>query len=445
MNLGIGAGGVISGSFVDLAHPGTFQTIYVFDGLSYVIPLVVLLSLPQVGRRLVQVTDTTGKERGGYAIILRDKPFLRFVLFGLLLTTFGYAQIEVGLTAYSVHVAGVAPHVLGWAFAGNTLLIVVAQLFVSQWLEGRSRTRALATAAAIFAVSWVVLAIAGVAGGNRVAAVAVVAVIASAVIFAMGETLMSPTMPAITNALATDEVRGRYNAVGSMIWGVSGVIGPVVAGPLIAHGLGPLWITLVILGCVGAAAMGLRFVPDAEATVRLAAVTDEALSLAGPRHWPTGAPDAVHFRVRAIEARRNVIPDHDALVARCAAALARATDATPVRLRLAGLTLTPSGVMACAYPADDAADRFAARLGRELGDDGWFEAAFHRDVWYATVVHFTGDLADPAGLVRWVAERRQLDLGPATAGNAELIAFRYTGRHMTRVALTQNAPATSSL
>jgi MFS family permease len=258
MNLGIGAGGVISGSFVDTAHPGTFQTIYVFDGLSYVIPLLVLLSLPQVGRRLVEASETTEKERGGYAIILRDKPFLRFVLFGLLLTTFGYAQIEVGLTAFSVHVADVAPHVLGWAFAGNTLLIVVAQLFVSHWLEGRSRTRALATAAAIFAVSWVVLAIAGVAGRNQVAAVAVVAVIASAVIFAMGETLMSPTMPAITNALATDEVRGRYNAVGSMIWGVSGVIGPVVAGPLIAHGLGSVWITLVILGCVGAAAMGLR-------------------------------------------------------------------------------------------------------------------------------------------------------------------------------------------
>jgi MFS family permease len=258
MNLGIGLGGVISGSFVDTAHPGTFQAIYVGDGLSYVIPFLVLLSLPQVGRRLTQPAETKTKDRGGYAIILRDKPFLRFVLFGLLLTTFGYAQIEVGLTAFSVHVAEVAPKVLGWAFAGNTTLIVIAQLFVSQWLEGRSRTRALATAAGIFAVSWVVLAVAGMAGATGVATVAVVGVVASAVIFAVGETLMSPTMPAITNALATDEVRGRYNAMGSMVWGVSGIIGPVLAGPLIAHGLGSLWITLVILGCLGAAAMGLR-------------------------------------------------------------------------------------------------------------------------------------------------------------------------------------------
>jgi MFS family permease len=107
MNLGIGLGGVISGTFVDTAHPGTFQAIYVGDGLSYVIPFAVLLSLPQVGRRLAETEppETKTKDKGGYAIILRDKPFLRFVLFGLLLTTFGYAQIEVGLTAFSVHVA----------------------------------------------------------------------------------------------------------------------------------------------------------------------------------------------------------------------------------------------------------------------------------------------------------------------------------------------------
>ena len=44
------------------------------------------------------------------------------------------------------------------------------------------------------------------------AAVAI-GVVACSVIFAFGETLMSPVMPAITNALATDELRGRYNAM----------------------------------------------------------------------------------------------------------------------------------------------------------------------------------------------------------------------------------------
>ena len=53
---------------------------------------------------------------------------------------------------------------------------------------------------------------------------------------------MSPMLPAITNVLATDELRGRYNAMGSMIFGVTGIIGPLTAAPLIGHHLGQVWI-----------------------------------------------------------------------------------------------------------------------------------------------------------------------------------------------------------
>ena len=108
----------------------------------------------------------------------------------------------------------------------------------------------------------------------------------------------------------------------------------------------------------------------------------------------------------------------------------------PARFRFAGLTLTPSGVMACAYPADGAADGLARRLRHELGDDGWFEANFHRDIWYATLVHFAADLVDPAALVAWVADRRDLDLGPVVVDEVELLRFDYDGRQPVRVPLS---------
>jgi hypothetical protein len=76
-------------------------------------------------------------------------------------------------------------------------------------------------------------------------------------VFACGETLMSPVLPAITNALATDELRGRYNAMGSMVWGVTGIIGPLAAAPLIGHHLGAVWVGLIVAGSLGAAALGL--------------------------------------------------------------------------------------------------------------------------------------------------------------------------------------------
>jgi MFS family permease len=259
LNLGIGTGGLISGAVVDVARPITFQAIYFGDAVSYLIPAAILLAMPHVGRRFV---GETAKEEatspGGYREVLRDRSFVQYVIFALTLTTVGYAQIEVGFTAFSTVVAGVPPGVVGWALAANTLIIVAAQLFVLRWLEGRSRTRALAVVGVIFAVSWLVLAGAGVAGSNGWRALAIAGVVACSAIFAMGETLLSPVMPAITNALATDELRGRYNAASSMIWGVSGIVGPIAAGPLIGGGRAGLWAVLVIGGSLVASVLALN-------------------------------------------------------------------------------------------------------------------------------------------------------------------------------------------
>ncbi|HEX6869683.1 MAG TPA: MFS transporter [Micromonosporaceae bacterium] len=284
LNLGIGTGGLIAGSIVDVGRPETFQIIYFGDAASYLVPAAILLTLPGVGRQVNAArtslnpdvqgpdqpsagdVDRTGSsgladsgrvQRAGYRDVLRDKVFLRFIIFGLVLTTCSYAQIEIGFTAFATVVADVPVRVIAWAFAGNTLLIVVAQLFVLRWLDGRSRARALALVGVIFAASWVILGIAGLTGSSGRVVFAAVGVIACSVVFAMGETLLSPIMPAITNSLATDELRGRYNAVGSMIWGVSAIVGPVAAGPLIGGGYSVAWLVMVIGGSVVASTLAL--------------------------------------------------------------------------------------------------------------------------------------------------------------------------------------------
>jgi hypothetical protein len=186
--------------------------------------------------------------------------------------------------------------------------------------------------------------------------------------------------------------------------------------------------------------LSCAFVPVGEALSRLAAVTADVLAVAGDRHWPTGAPEAVHFTVRAIEVHRAGVSRDDPLVARCAAAMEKAAAAwARVRFRLDGLTLTPSGVMVCAYPVDDAADAFAEQLGDELGDDGWFEADYQRDIWYATLLHFAAEMRDPGALVEWVSARRRLDLGVVEVDEAELVGFRYNGRQPVRVRLARAA------
>jgi MFS family permease len=261
LNLGIGVGGLISGAVVDTARPVTFQMIYLVDAVSYLLPAAILLSMPGVGRRLVDApVPGAAPTGGGYLTVLRDRPFRRLVIFGLVLTTCGYAQIEVGFTGYAVRVVEVTPRVVAWALAANTVVIVLSQLLVIRHLEGRSRSSALAVVGAVFATAWLVLGGAGLVGRDN-ALVAALGVVACAAIFACGETMLSPVMPALTNALATDELRGRYNAMSSMIFGISGVVGPVTAGPLIGAGGGAIWVAVVTGGCLVASLLALSLRP----------------------------------------------------------------------------------------------------------------------------------------------------------------------------------------
>lgn len=261
LNLGIGVGSAISGSIVVVTRPGTFQMIYLIDMLCYLAPFLILLSMPRVGRRLVEPRPADNGQRAkGWAEVLRHRPFRRLIIFSLLLTVSGYAQLEVGFTGFAIDTVGVTPQIIGYAFTANTAVIVLAQLFVIKRLQGRSRSGALAVVGVIFAAAWLVLGMASLIDVAS-AVTSAVGVIAFAAIFALGETLLSPTSPALVNALATDELRGRYNALASMVWGVSGVVAPVSAGPLLQAGLGGLWIGLVICGCLIASALALSLRP----------------------------------------------------------------------------------------------------------------------------------------------------------------------------------------
>jgi hypothetical protein len=81
--------------------------------------------------------------------------------------------------------------------------------------------------------------------------------------------------------------------------------------------------------------------------------------------------------------------------------------------------------MVCAHPVDGSGERFRQRLSDELGDDAWREAGLRRDIWYATILHFAPDIARPAELVEWVAQRRALNLGHLVCDTVELVRFHH--------------------
>ena len=251
LNLGIGAGGFVAGFIADVHRPSSFRVLYEVNSIAAVLPAVILLTLPKVGHALASRDKV--EAAGGYREVFANVGFRRFIAYSLLIMVSGYAQIEIGYPAFASLVSHVSTRVVAWGLAGNTLTIVIAQLFVLRWMHGRSRSRGLAVVGLLIGLAWAILRHHR-AGSNHLGhAGAVADVVVCAIVFASEETLMSPVLPAITNALATDELRGRYNAMGSMV--VGGHRDHRPSSPLrllIGHHLGALWIVLIVSGSLSA-------------------------------------------------------------------------------------------------------------------------------------------------------------------------------------------------
>ncbi len=262
VNLGIGVGGMVGGLYVDVSEPSTFTTIYLLDAVTALIPALLLLGpLRHVSGRAALPEDDATAAGASYRAILRQPAVLWLTGLTFVAVFVGYGQFEAGFPGYGRQVAEVSTTVIGMAFAVNTAVIVLLQFLVLTRISGHRRTRVIAVMAVVWASSWLLLGATGVVPGTALAAMGMLGFMG---VFAFGETLMQPTVPAISNDLAADHTRGRYNAISSAAFQGGAIAGPVVAGLLLEHDLAVLYVALMVVGCLGIGVMasGAR-APDA--------------------------------------------------------------------------------------------------------------------------------------------------------------------------------------
>lgn len=236
LNLGVGLGGLAAAAVLDVTRPATFEVMYLLDAATFLVYLVAVAGLRGVsGPEAHAPVDDDAP--GGYSAVLGDRKMRRYVLGALLLFTCGWGSIDAGVPPFMTTQAHLPVNAIGVVFAVNTFVIVAGQVWVLHRIEGRSRTRLLVVAAVTWALCWVFVALAGFVTPF----VAAVLVAVGVGVFAVGEMVLSPVGPSLINAFAPPHLRGRYNAVGGLIWGVSGALGPAFAGVVIGSGHGVLW------------------------------------------------------------------------------------------------------------------------------------------------------------------------------------------------------------
>jgi MFS family permease len=256
VNFGMGIGGLVSAAVVDLHHPLTFRYLYLGNVGVTLISGAFFATLWKFGH--VQRPETTSSEKhsfmknDGWSVVLRDRRLILFVTASLILMLGGYGALDAGLSLFVVNNLHMSVHVIGIFFFVNTTTIVLSQLLVLNVIEHKSRTRVLALVGLLWFVFWLVLSVA--IAMPKIAAV--VALASAMMVFALGETMMSPIGPAIVNEMAPEHLRGRYNAAQGLTWGISGTLAPAITALFFDNGWGNWWpLSVGIMSLAGGALM----------------------------------------------------------------------------------------------------------------------------------------------------------------------------------------------
>ena len=178
----------------------------------------------------------------GLARVLTDGTFVLFLLLNLAsLVVFVQFQLAAPI---DMGAHGVGPGTFAALLSLDGLCVIALQPLVGPALARRDGGRLLAASSFLVGAGFGVNALAGWLPPLPVYVVGIV-------LWSMGEVVGFPAAAAIVADLAPPELRGRYQGVFSMSWGVAFTIAPLLGGELLTRfGGRTLWVTCLAIGAV---------------------------------------------------------------------------------------------------------------------------------------------------------------------------------------------------
>jgi MFS family permease len=247
MNLGIGLGGVVGGLIASVERPESFTVLFAIDAVTFLGYIGAVAFIPEgPSERTEDSAPST------YAAVLRHRTFMALWTLNFVFVAAGIAMFNL-LPPFVRDHAGVSEREIGFFFLVNTLVIVLVQLPLAHWIEGRRRMRALALMPVMFAVSWLIVD--GV-GYWLTATTAFLVLLVAAVILGVAECFHGPAHIALVADIGPPHLRGRYFAVHSLSWGLAGTVGPALGGWILDRRPFALW-PLAAAACLVAAGVAL--------------------------------------------------------------------------------------------------------------------------------------------------------------------------------------------
>ena len=114
-NMALGIGAAVAAVVVRAHHPGTFQVLFLANGLTCLLFAVLLSVLPNLRR-----TRAVNETRVGYRYVLSHRGLRLMILASLLLGFIGPGSFDSGVPAFASVAAHVSDHVIALSFTVNT-------------------------------------------------------------------------------------------------------------------------------------------------------------------------------------------------------------------------------------------------------------------------------------------------------------------------------------
>jgi len=223
MNLGIGLGGLVGGLIASTSDPSSFTLLFVIDAATFLVFAVILTRVPSPSREEVPAHEP----HRGYRAVLRNRPFISFIALNTIFIAASIALFSELFPVFAKNQASVSEREIGLIFFLNTILIVLLQLPVAKFQQGKRRMSALAVMGVLWAATWL-LVLGGVLWLQAGAATALFAF--AFAVFALGECLHGTVQGPLVSDLAPRRLLGRYMAMSSSSWQIGFIIGPAAGG-----------------------------------------------------------------------------------------------------------------------------------------------------------------------------------------------------------------------
>ena len=181
---------------------------------------------------------------GGYITILKDTPFIKFIL-TFTLVSICASLIWILLPVYATQTFKVPKSLYGFIPTTNAIMVVTLQLFITRVTKRFPTLPVVATGAFFYAI----------AVGGIALMTGFVGFWICMVVMTIGELIIVPTSSTYIANLAPVDMRGRYMSFYTLTWGVAAGIGPIFGG-FLNDIIGPkaIW-----LGGAAAGSLGVIF------------------------------------------------------------------------------------------------------------------------------------------------------------------------------------------